>query len=181
MTWRGGDRIGATSGDFLFGIAVLTLGLALGYPTIRARGFDASVAETVADVQTLRRSAEGYLRDNRAWPTPRAPGVIPSELFGAFPGQSDLRRGGYTLQWARFEVVDHVEVPGQPNMESVPLDVSPDSIPPTLEPVVREVGAIVLYSSDDALIGALLERYGTRASFVRDTTWTLILPARGGS
>ena len=59
-------------------------------------------------------------------------------------------------------------------------DAPPDTVGPELMPVVRQIGGIILHSSDGALLAELLQRYGTEASFVRDTTWTLVLPERAG-
>ena len=129
--------------------------------------------------QHLRERAEGYLQANGSWPAPETPGTIPLELTHLFPVETDLARDRYTLQWSRWEVVDSVEVP--PSVEEAPVDAPPDTVSPTMMPVVRRVGGIVLHSGDPALLAELLLHYGTDASFVRDTIWTLVLPARGGS
>lgn len=178
MTWRVSDRSGLTTGSVTFGIAVLTLVLALAYPTLRARSFGLRVAEAGADIEALRRGAEGHLRESGTWPSSGPPGAIPIELIGAFPGDVDLGRETYTIQWVRFEVVDHVEVPPEPNPEPNPLDLGADSIPPTIVAMPRRIGGIVVHTGDDALLAELLDQYGSEASFVRDTTWTLVLPAR---
>jgi hypothetical protein len=60
----------------------------------------------------------------------------------------------------------------------VPGDAPPDDAPRTATPLVQLIGAVVVYSDDDRLLGELLARYGRNASFVRDTTWTLVLPER---
>jgi hypothetical protein len=89
----------------------------------------------------------------------------------------DLVRDGYTLQWTRWSVVDSVEVPRAP-VETVPGDAPPAEPPRTTIPFAQLIGAVVVYSDDDRLLGELLARYGRDASFVRDTTWTLVLPER---
>lgn len=175
------DRRGVTTGDVLIGVAVLSLVLALAYPTLRARSFNAGLVDTVTDVEVLRSSAEAYLSDNRIWPASAQPGAIPGELRGSFPGRSNLIGEAYTLQWARFDVVEYVEVPAEASPEPIPGDASPEPIPPTYAPVARQIGGIVLRTPDEALLGELLERYGTTDSFVRDSTWTLVLPTRAGS
>jgi hypothetical protein len=89
----------------------------------------------------------------------------------------DLVRDGYTLQWTRWSVVDSVPAPLAP-VETVPGDAPPGGAPRTTVPLVQLIGAVVVYSDDDRLLGELLARYGRDASFVRDTTWTLVLPER---
>ncbi len=41
--------------------------------------------------------------------------------------------------------------------------------------VVRTGGAVVVHSSRELLLAELLRRYGEESSFVRDTTWTLLV------
>ena len=178
MIRRRSDTRGVTTGDFVIGLSLLTLLLALVYPTLRARDFRGSLAETVSEVEAVRAGARRFLQMNGSWPAPEAPGAIPPELAGLFPGDTGLAREKYTLQWGRWEVVDYVEAP--PSNELRPVDAPPDSVGPELMPVVREIGGIILHSSDGALLAELLQHYGTDASFVRDTTWTLVLPERAG-
>lgn len=172
------NTLGVSTADVVVGIALVTVVLALAYPTLKARSFRASVAAMVLDVDALREGAEDYLRASGSWPAPEATGTIPPELTHLFPGDTDLAREQYTLQWSRWEVVDYVEAP--PSVEETPVDAPPDTVGLAMMPVVREVGGIILHSSNASLLAELLLRYGTDASFVRDSTWTLLLPARGG-
>ncbi len=178
MIRRRSDTRGVATGDVIIGLSLLTLLLALVYPTLRARGFRGSLAETVSEVEVFRAGAERFRQVNDSWPAPEAPGAIPPELAGLFPGDASLAREKYTLQWGRWEVVDYVEAP--PSSAPPPADAPPDTVGPELMPVVRQIGGIILHSSDGALLAELLQRYGTEASFVRDTTWTLVLPGRAG-
>jgi hypothetical protein len=47
--------------------------------------------------------------------------------------------------------------------------------------VTREVGSISVHSGDDDLLAELSRRYGSWDSFVRDSTWTLMVNAGGRS
>ena len=172
------DTTGVTTGDFVIGLALFALLLALVYPTLRARSFRGSLAETVTEVEAFRAGAQRSLQTTGSWPAPEVLGAIPPELSGVFPGETGLAREKYTLQWGRWEVVDYVEAP--PSSALPPADAPPDTVGPEMIPVVREVGGIILHSSDGSLLAELLERYGKAASFVRDTTWTLVLPERAG-
>jgi hypothetical protein len=43
------------------------------------------------------------------------------------------------------------------------------------------VGAILVHTGTESLLADLLARYGTAVSYVRDTTWTLVVDDRIGS
>lgn len=169
-------RNGLATGDFLIGLALAAVVLALVFPTLQARSFRATVEAMVNDVERMRLGAERYLHANGSWPTPGAPGAIPRELADVFPSDPSLERDRYTMQWTRWEVVDYVEAP-RPSDEAPRADAPPDSVGPTTIPKVREVGGVVVHTRDPALLAELLQRYG-EASFVRDATWTLVLPER---
>jgi hypothetical protein len=164
-----------TVADVMIALAGATVILALLLPTLRARSFRASVERTVSEVEAVRRAAEGHFRTRATWPLAEAAGVTPSALTAILG--DDLVRDGYTLQWTRWSVVDSVETP-QALVETVPGDALPDDAPRTATPLVQLIGAVVVYSDDDRLLGELLARYGRNASFVRDTMWTLVLPER---
>jgi hypothetical protein len=164
-----------TVADLMIALAGATVILALLLPTLRARSFRASVERTVSEVEAVRRAAESHFRTRATWPLAEAAGVTPPALTGILG--DDLVRDGYTLQWTRWSVVDSVETPRAP-VETVPGDAPPDDAPRAATPLVQLIGAVVVYSGDDRLLGELLARYGRDASFVRDTTWTLVLPER---
>ena len=174
------DRRGGPAGDSVIARAVFSLGAAFLYPTLRARSFRGLVDTTVSEVETMERGARGVFSRTGSWPTPGAPGAIPSELSGAFPSDSVLTREAYTLQWSRWEIVEKVETLVALQMPA-DADAPPDSVGPRLVSVVREVGGIVVHSGNDGLLAELLARYGSAESFVRDTMWTLVVDEDPGS
>jgi hypothetical protein len=171
---------GLTPADLLIGIAVGALILAFLYPTLRAWSLRGLVEDVIAEVETLRSGATAVFAQTGAWPTAGAPGRIPTEVSIHFAADSSLARSDYTLQWTIWEVVEQVMAPA--SVAPVPFDADavPDSVEPAVMPVVRHVGGIVVYASDDALLAELLARYGPDASFVRDTAWTLVVERSGG-
>jgi hypothetical protein len=175
MTWWERNRVELTSSDLLVALAILSLLSAFLYPTLRSRAFINHVDRTANEVETLRSAALGVLSQTGAWPTAGEPGGIPIEVSGAFPSDSLLAGDEYTLQWTRWEVVDQVEAPSSITQLPADADAPPDTVGPIFVPVVRTVGGIVVHSGEDELLAELLTRYGRTVSFVRDTTWTLVV------
>lgn len=168
-------RSGFTVGDFVLLLALGSLSIALLYPTLRARTFQVVLSETLGDVEALRSGASRFWENNGSWPTPSGPGAIPPELIGMFPGHSTLTRDEYSLQWTSWEIVTMTERVVT-TVELEPDDQAPDSAAVELVPVVSDIGGVVLYSTNQDLLAELLSSYGSTASFVRDTTWTLVVP-----
>ena len=57
-----------------------------------------------------------------------------------------------------------------------------DNPPPEVplpQPLVSTSGGITVHTAETALLAELLSRYGATSSFVRDSTWTLVLPRAG--
>ena len=54
----------------------------------------------------------------------------------------------------------------------------PDSVPPAPPPIVA-LGTITVVSEDPRILSALLDRFGTSRSFVRESAWTLVLTGGG--
>ncbi|MDX1646786.1 MAG: hypothetical protein R3304_06565 [Longimicrobiales bacterium] len=179
------------TGDALIGLGLAVLVVAALLPTYRARAFQSSVAEAVADVDALRAAALRFVAATGEWPPARPPGSVPAGASGSFGGDTTMVRDAYMLQWTLLERVEHVEAPGPPTSagasmvddDEEPLqDVRVRSDPPpdsaargVLLPVVRMEGAVVVHSGDDLLLAELLRHFGDGRSFVRDTTWTLVV------
>ena len=181
MTIRWPDLRDLSVGDILVGIALLTLIATLVYPNLRARAFRNLLDGAVADVENLNAAAVRIYDASGAWPIPTAAGSVPPEVAGAFPGDTALTRNDYALQWRRWEVVDQVVGPPLPRGPE-DADAPPDSVGPRLISVARPIGGIIVHSGRPELLAELLSRYGTGVSFVRDTTWTLVVdPTDGGS
>jgi hypothetical protein len=176
MTW---PRL--TRGDVAIGIAALLLVWVLVAPALSARAFRLLTDEAAADVEGLRTAAISSRASTGRWPPPTSRGIAPPVLSGAFPGDSAFVRDAYTLEWGGLSVVDFVEVPVAPAPTAPGDDAPPDSVGPEMEPVVRDIGAIVVHSADDALLADLLRRFGSEVSYVRDSTWTLVVFGDEGS
>ena len=172
------DRRGVATGDIMIGLSLLVLLAALLYPTVRARGVRAGLRQAMADVEAVRAAAVDHHRASGAWPSTGHPGVLPPELEGTLAGDTSLIRERYTLEWGRWDVVDLVPLPPNPEPTN---DPPPDSVGPRMAPVVRHVGSLTVHSADEALLAELLGRFAAQGAFVRDTIWTLVLPERSGS
>lgn len=176
-------------GDALVGLSLLALVLAALVPTFRARAFDRLVEAAAADVDALRVAAEGQRRVRGSWPPAAPSGVIPSGVSVAFQGDTTMAREEYALEWRLWDRVEQVEAPpGPPEVvvvdeDEVPMspaavrpgDLPPDSVGPEMMPIVTRVAGVVVHSANEALLAELLARYGPDASFVVDSTWTLVL------
>lgn len=173
MLPRGREGVGTA--DVVVALALLVVLLALLYPALRARSARAGFDAAAADIEAARRGAETHFRAAGAWPGGAAPGQMPPALAASFAGDTSLVRIGYALQWTTWDVVDHVAAPAP---RDIVTDAPPDSVGPRLVPVVRRVGGVLVHSRDEALLAELLRRYSSEGGFVRDTTWTLVLPMR---
>ncbi len=184
-------RIGP--GDALIGLALLTLVFAALLPAYRARAFDDLVDDALADVEALRTAMLTAREASAQWPPAMPVGRIPTGAAAAFGGDTTMARPGYALEWSLWRRVDRVRAPPRPPAppsldedESPPpvttsaTDPVPDSVGPETVPVVREEGAIVVHSTREELLGALLERYGPEVSWVHDTLWTLVVTPGAG-
>lgn len=181
------SRIGP--GDALIGLALVTLVIAALLPSYRARAFDAAVDDATDDVDRLRSAALQAYRANGRWPSATEPGRAPAGTSGAFGNDTTMVRDEYILEWRLWHRTDRVPAPPRatatapldddeiPPATRLPGDAPPDSVGPELMRVVRTQGAVVVHSSQELLLAELLRRYGDATSFVRDTTWTLLVTA----
>lgn len=177
LSRKDAQRSGASVGDMLVLLSILSLGFALVYPQLRQRAFEQHLEAAVSAVETLRVASSAFVDQNSEWPAPSPAGVEPPELATALPPEYRLAMEGYTLEWNRWETVDRIEValPPEPGQPSV-LDSPQDSVPTQTQIVFRTMGGVTVYSSDSSLLAGLLANYGPRLSWVRDTTWTLVVP-----
>ena len=179
------------TGDALVGLALVALLLAALLPTYRARAFDRTVDDAVADVDALA-TASLRLRDATGdWPDAPPAGRVPAGATGAFDNDSTMVRDAYTLEWRLLDRIEYVEAPTTPATSGALLDDDevpapaqsragdpvPDSASVQMVATARTEGAVVVHSGDELLLTELLRRYGPDRSFIRDTTWTLVVPA----
>ena len=174
-------RRGAATADIVMAVAGITLLIAAAMPTLRARSFEALVEAAATDVETLRSASEEYFSSTRAWPTPMEPGDLPPEVTTAFPGRASLSGPDYSVQWRLLEMLETQEAPDAVSRRPADADATPDSVRADQLQVPIGIGGVVVRSASGELLAELLARYGARASFVRDSTWTLIVGVTPGS
>jgi len=166
-------------GNISIGVAGFILLLALIAPALRNSSFQRLVAATSGDVETIGAAALGALRTNGSWPAPVGLGEVPPEIAAALPSDLDMNGAHYALEWRLLNVVHQVDATltnPPPETDGSPM---PDSVSVQTIPTVRTRGAIVVHSTNDPLLAALLTQYGPDVSFVRDSTWTLMLIPNG--
>ena len=183
------SRRGVTSGDVLLALASVALVAAIAYPRTERALLWRTVAAAQADVETVRAAAAAYRAEAGGFPAPAEAGAVPAELDGRLPPGFSFLAGSYTLEWDRWETVGlaaQAQPAEQPVMEAPPGDFEP-ALPPPADSVrevqvpVETLGAVTVHAQDERVLAALLERYGASHSFVRERSWTLVLPPAGGS
>lgn len=174
----GPRRGGSSTGDVLLVLAVACLGLALAYPAVARARMLRRVADVAANVDSLRAAADRYHRLRGAWPGRADAGVLPAELVGLAYGGLRMEAPGYRLAWEVWEIpAEPAAAQPPPDTLDGPLPPRPDTLRRTLPPT-DSLAAVTVRTGDTRVLGLLLDRYGERRSFVRDSSWTLIL--RGG-
>lgn len=175
-----GPRAGTTSGDVLIVLSILTVGAAMAYPRFHEERRQERLDEVMEAVETVRTTAMRHYAEHRDWPEPAKPGSVPPALGALLPPGLSFSRDDFTLEWRRWEAVQTPPDPVIPEVQAPELDTPPlaDTIPPTPPPTVHAIAGLTVHSGDDGILGALLDRYGSGVSFVRDTTWTLMMPLR---
>ena len=73
-----GSRTGATTGDVLIILAVLSLGASILYPITRQKAFEERVEAAIADVESLRSEALRLRDGEGAWPESAPTGELPA-------------------------------------------------------------------------------------------------------
>ena len=173
-----GDRRGAATGNGLVVLAIACLGAALLWPVGRDRRFDDRFTSLVAGVEEVRGAARRHVDANGTLPEPAPRGQLPADLAPLLTPGFSFAGDGYDLEWSRWEFVeppeefDPVEPEVLPEVETL---TATDTLPPP-PPGIRTYGSLSVHATEAPLLAALLARYGERMSFVRDSSWTLLLP-----
>jgi hypothetical protein len=166
-----GGRSGGTFGNVLLVMATLALLAAVMYPAARARGFEERVEAIVSDIELVRSTVDDIREETGTWPPSAAIGELVPGLLP--PGEAVGNSSGRGLEWRRLESVE-VPPPSEGLARSVPEDADePGQEVPVPDPTFFHRGAISLHSSDEEIMGALLDRFP--GSFVHDGVWTLLL------
>jgi hypothetical protein len=173
-------RDGVSTGDVLLALATLCLVAALAYPRLERMRAVARAGAIAAGVDSLGTAAQRYRARTGTWPRHAPPGLLPEELSATEPVAPTMATAGYRLEWNVWERPAR-SVSARTLPDSIPPATSPqqDTVPPSAPPVDTLAG-ITVHDSDPRLLGLLLERYGDAHSFVRDSSWTLVLQAPGG-
>ncbi len=176
-------RWGVSFMDTLLILGGLAVVASLAHPPLARRAREHRVARVISGVEALRTAATEYRQRQGRWPEQDHVGQMPPDLATLLPDDLTLRSADYALSWTAWKVV---EVPPQPAPPTVSADAPPPTEWPTAPPapadamgtrpqVVRRLGVITVRSSEEDLLGTLLDRYGPARSFVRDSTWMLIV------
>jgi type II secretory pathway pseudopilin PulG len=154
-------------------VALLSVVAALLRPVMQRRAYERLETDLMNRVEILRTAATlAVLRDG-SWPAPTQAGRAPNELSSVI--EDNLMTGeAFTVQWHRWEVTEPAEDrqdPAVQNLDELPAETETPRI--VLRP--WSVGGIVVRSGRPELLTALLSAYGPTVSFVRDSTWTLVV------
>lgn len=185
------DRRGAAGADVMLVLSALALLVALAYPPLKgAAARDRAEAAAFA-ANVVVDAARRFRAERGAWPSGAGLGAIPEGMAPYLPGGFSFEGQGFSLRWDRWERIVAVHTEAAPFVVEPP-PLTGDAPPPlaaadssaavgdVTESVVVTVGAVTVRSGDPGVLGALLERFGPSTSWVRDDTWTLVIPADPG-
>lgn len=169
--------------DVLMMLGGLAVAASVAYPLLQHRAYERRVERVVSGVEAVKDAATRYRDRHGHWPGDAARRGIPADLAPLLPAALQLSTADYALRWRTWKVV---EVPPEPVRPPVDSSAAPPSEMPnaplspadsvgTRPPFVGAMGGIEVRSSEDGLLAALLDRFGAARSFVRDSTWTLVL------
>lgn len=176
---RFGGRRGFAFVDVLMVLGALAVVASIASPLLKRRAYRQHVERVVSSVEALRSASTQYRDSTGDWPEDAGAGRVPGELVPLLPATLGLHEADYSVGWMRWNVVEIPRQPAPPPPDSTGRASEPDSLG-TRPPVIRTIGGITVHSADAGLLGALLKRFGTATSFVRDSSWTLVL-GRGGA
>lgn len=176
-------RAGFATGDVLLILAGLTLSAALAHPRIERALVRRQADQARAAVEAVGAAVAAFQREHASWPPSEGSGEVPTDLAAYLPPGFSFRAGAFTLEWDRWEAVGALpEEAAQPRPEDVrepPAAAADSSV--VFQPPVVAIGAISVGAEDERILAALLEGFGPSRSFVREGSWTLVLPpAEGG-
>lgn len=169
------------AGDVVVALAGACLLAALISPTLAARRFQDRIETVSSEVEVIRSAAQQVRQATGSWPSSINPAVVPAGFGGVFGDDGALVRDGYTIDWELWEVVDRVPAPSSAATLPDGADAPPPASRPPTVAVVRPLASVSVHSPSGPLLAALTERFGAEQSFVRDSTWMLIVDLVPGS
>lgn len=190
MTGTSNQR-GLAPVDVILALGTVALVASLVYPPLRQRAFRQRMEAIVAYVDAVRDAATRYRESAGHWPADAESGALPEGLAALLPADLVRRTADYALEWNRWDIVEVPPEAEQPSGElgTPPPAASLPGTPPiprsqadsvvTRPPFVTALGGITVQTSEDAVLAALLDHYGSALSFVRDSSWTLVLGPPG--
>lgn len=173
------DLRGVTSGDILLALAVLALVGSLAYPRLERARLGDRVGTTAAQVRTLRDGALRFRAERGEWPAASDALRPDAELAGYLPPGFGYGGGACALGWERWETV---QAPADPVPIPEIAEPTPGREPPIpdttalVEPVLAALGGISARCGDARILQALQDSFGVALSFIRDSSWTLVVP-----
>ena len=178
-------RAGIAVGDVLIVLSLVCFVFAVLYPRLRRAAYEDRIDAAASAVEAVRASAQSHLESEGTWPAESPVGTIPAELVGRLPQDFSPVSDTYTMDWNLWQTVRP-----PPPAEADQTDYDPDmgAAAPVARVEVRPEDAvsqlsplagITVYSDEEGILAALLERYGQTRSFIRDGSWTLILEGAG--
>jgi len=154
--------------------AVALLVWAAARPTLKEGRYQAEVLDLASLVTQLTSATQTQLRATGSWPSRADPGVAPDGTAGTFGG-ARLSTEHATLQWRPLLVSSTRET----MPDDLPPEASSDAVANAITALLVtepfEVGAIVVHSADERFLAEMLARHSPDESFIRDTTWTLVI------
>ncbi len=159
---------GPTLSDALLVVASLALVVSLAGPYVRWTRFERRVGRVVLSIDSVRTSALRYRSRNGSWPEGTPTGEIPPELAAELSSGITSPNDGARLIWRRWSVVKPRS--DEPAVATGAADTAVSTVP-----ALDSLASIGIRTTDESLLAALLLHYGPAASFVRDSTWTLII------
>lgn len=171
-------RRGATLGDVLLVLAGVALAAAVAYPRVQRGGLQARVEQAEAEVRTLADAVLRFRSEHGTWPQASSADTLAAELGALLPEGFSFAGTGYQLEvhvWETLEEAPPVEPPTpSPTAGAMPEPPAAQAPPSAL---VGTVAGVTVRSPETPLLAALLERLGSKASFVhRDRlTWIFAL------
>jgi prepilin-type N-terminal cleavage/methylation domain-containing protein len=93
------DRRGLTLVELLIVMLIVSILAAIAQPQLTAVIVKARAADAISDMQVVRVAAYSYQTDLQTWPADAATGIIPPGLEAYLPGDFELVKNSYTLDY----------------------------------------------------------------------------------